>query len=235
MDKDKKLLWQRPVHETFTIAGLLAVVGGFLDAYTYILRGHVFANAQTGNMVLVAVGLARRDIQGALMPVVPILAFIIGVFVTEMIKRHCRKHTFAMWEHLVIMVEIILLVVVGFLPVTVPDAYANVTVSLICSIQVCSFRKVKGMAYASTMCTGNLRSGTESLFTGILERDKESVNKAFHYFGIIALFMAGAFLGGILSEIIGVKSIWVCCGILILVLLLITVGNRREQTENYHI
>ena len=43
-----------PIHETFRVAALLAVVGGFLDAYTYILRGGVFANAQTGNIVLLA-------------------------------------------------------------------------------------------------------------------------------------------------------------------------------------
>src|SRR5580658_6145873 len=34
---------------------LLAGVGGFLDAYTFVGRGGVFANAQTGNIVLLGV------------------------------------------------------------------------------------------------------------------------------------------------------------------------------------
>ena len=37
---------------------LLAAVGGFLDAYTYVTRGGVFAGAQTGNVVLLGVDVA---------------------------------------------------------------------------------------------------------------------------------------------------------------------------------
>ncbi len=45
-------LKQKQMSDSLTVGVLLAVVGGFLDAYTYLLRGHVFANAQTGNIVL---------------------------------------------------------------------------------------------------------------------------------------------------------------------------------------
>ena len=54
-----------PIHETFRVAALLAVVGGVLDAYTYILRGGVFANAQTGNIVLLGVHVADGDYRQA--------------------------------------------------------------------------------------------------------------------------------------------------------------------------
>lgn len=39
---------------------LLALVGGGLDAYTFISRGGVFAGAQTGNVVLLGVAAAQR-------------------------------------------------------------------------------------------------------------------------------------------------------------------------------
>ena len=39
------------VSESFLLCALLTMTGGFLDVYTYITRGHVFANAQTGNSV----------------------------------------------------------------------------------------------------------------------------------------------------------------------------------------
>ena len=42
--------------ETLFLGALLTVTGGFLDAYTYLCRGKVFANAQTGNIVLLGVG-----------------------------------------------------------------------------------------------------------------------------------------------------------------------------------
>ena len=40
------------------LALLLALAGGFLDAFTFVGHGGVFANAQTGNVVLLAVGAA---------------------------------------------------------------------------------------------------------------------------------------------------------------------------------
>ncbi len=39
----------------FFLTAILAIVGGFLDSYSYLMRGHVFANAQTGNIVLFGV------------------------------------------------------------------------------------------------------------------------------------------------------------------------------------
>ena len=41
--------------ETLPVGILLALSGGYMDAYTYLFRDHVFANAQTGNLVLFAV------------------------------------------------------------------------------------------------------------------------------------------------------------------------------------
>ena len=38
--------------EAFITALFLSVSGGLQDVYTYLYRGKVFANAQTGNIVL---------------------------------------------------------------------------------------------------------------------------------------------------------------------------------------
>ena len=55
----------KQMSETFCLGALLAVTGGFLDAYTYLTRGRVFANAQTGNLVLLAMNLAGGQFQKA--------------------------------------------------------------------------------------------------------------------------------------------------------------------------
>ena len=41
--------------ESVEVAIFLALSGGLMDAYSYLLRGEVFANAQTGNMLLLGV------------------------------------------------------------------------------------------------------------------------------------------------------------------------------------
>ena len=47
--------------ESFITAAFLSVSGGLQDAYTYIFRGKVFANAQTGNIVLLGQKLVERN------------------------------------------------------------------------------------------------------------------------------------------------------------------------------
>ena len=74
------------IHETLLVGICLAAAGGFLDAYTYTLRGGVFANAQTGNLVLLALRAAQGDWQGAFYYVIPVAAFFCGILLTETIK-----------------------------------------------------------------------------------------------------------------------------------------------------
>lgn len=214
-------------HERFRTGLLLAFVGGFLDAYTYLTRGGVFANAQTGNMVLLAVGVAEGNLKKAAYYLIPILAFAIGVYATEWIKKRCMDKSLRSWEERIIIVEIILLALIGFLPKEVPNAIVNVSVSFICSLQVNTFRKVGDLPYASTMCTGNLRSAMEKLFRYFVNREKKSGRQAVWYFAIILLFIAGAAVSAVLIGLVGEKSIWSCCVVLGVVLTILLYGNRN--------
>ena len=72
----------RQVSESYPIGVLLATVGGFLDAYTYLCRGGVFANAQTGNIVLFGLHLAQGEWGLSLSYLVPIAAFFFGACAT---------------------------------------------------------------------------------------------------------------------------------------------------------
>ena len=51
-----------PVEESFFVGALLALSGGLVDVYTYLIRGGVFAFAQTGNLVLLGIRLARGQL-----------------------------------------------------------------------------------------------------------------------------------------------------------------------------
>lgn len=87
-----------------------------------------------------------------------------------------------------------MLFAVGFLPQEA-NTFANAVVSFVCAMQVQTFRKVRGHAYASTMCIGNMRSGTEALCVYFHTHDREVLCKALTYFGVIGLFAIGAGLG----------------------------------------
>ena len=97
---------------------------------------------------------------------------------------------------------------------------ATVLVSFACAMQVQTFRKVGGYSYASTMCIGNLRSGTAALSLYIREKRPEQLKQVLYYFGIILLFAIGAGIGGNLSGILGMYTIWISCGLLLISFLL---------------
>ena len=67
---------------------LLAFAGGMMDAYTYLCRGQVFANAETGNLVLLGIQLAQRNWGRALYYLWPIMSFALGVLLTEWLRSH---------------------------------------------------------------------------------------------------------------------------------------------------
>jgi len=188
-------------------------INGFQDAYTYFTRDKVFSNAQTGNVVLMSQNFMTGNIVGGIKYLFPFLAFGLGVFVTEQINAKYKMSKKIHWRQLVLLIEIAILTIVGFMPESLNMA-ATVMVSFSCSMQVQAFRKVNGFAYASTMCIGNLRSGTDALSVYVRERKREQLVKAFHYFGIIFFFALGAGIGGNLSVSWGVHTIWVSSVIL---------------------
>lgn len=223
--KKQKALEHIPIHETLQVGLCLAFVGGFLDAYTYLLRGGVFANAQTGNLVLLGIGFAQEDVLQALYCLVPVAAFFIGVLLTEVLKNRFSDRAFLQWQHVVIVVEIALLFCVGFVPTWVPNSIVNVTISFICSMQTNSFRKTRGLPYATTMCTGNLRSSAEQCFRFFTQKDSKAGRNAVRYLCIIGAFTLGAAVGTLLCGLWDIRSIWVCCAVLAVALGLLLHGK----------
>ncbi len=220
IDRKRVIQSNLQMSESLTVAALLAIVGGFFDAYSYIARGHVFANAQTGNIVLLGYYVAHGQVGTALLYFIPICSFAVGVFVAEFIKRRYGANENFHWRQGIIILEILFVIVIGRLPVGTWDIVANAMISYICAMQVEAFRKVNGNAYASTMCTGNLRSGTEHLFRWIYDHDKSAKAKSFHYMFVIFCFIIGAIVGVVLTTTYGAKTVTYSCILLVAVFFL---------------
>lgn len=206
---------QDSASETLPQALVLAVAGGFLDAYTYLTRGGVFANAVTGNMVLLGVRLLQGDLVRAAAYLAPILAFALGVWGSEVLHAARRGQKGSRWRLMALGLEIGVVVLVALLPESL-NMLANSLVSFTCAIQVETFRRVEGNPFASTMCTGNLRSGTELLFRRWKMGDREAGRNALCYYAVIVAFIGGAALGVPLCTLLGTRAALACAVILAL-------------------
>lgn len=205
--------------ESFLLGVVLAIAGGFLDAYSYVARGKVFATAETGNIVLLGLNLAQGNFGKVFYYLIPITSYAVGVLVAERIKAvHKTKEDGGFhWRQIIILAEIVIVAIVAFLPQGRMDIVANSAVAFICSMQVESFRKVNGNPYATTMCTGNLRSGMEHVYHWMFEKETASGTAAMQYFGIIGFFIVGAIIGVICAGAWGARAALVCCIPLVIV------------------
>lgn len=201
--------------DSLLVGVLLSASGGLQDAYTYHVRDHVFANAQTGNIVLMAEKLTTGQWAGVVRYLLPLLAFAGGVLLAELLHRHFHTRGIALhWRHGVLLTELLLLIAVAFFPQSL-NVPANILVSFACAMQVEAFREVEGNAYATTMCIGNLRSGTENLFYFFETKDRTRLHRAGVYYAVIAFFLLGAALGGIAAPKMQEMTILLCCPLLL--------------------
>ncbi|MEA4892726.1 MAG: YoaK family protein [Peptococcaceae bacterium] len=221
-----------PVHEMLEAGLCLALVGGFLDAYTYYLHGGVFCNAQTGNLILMCLSLAEGDFLRSVSYLVPILAFVVGTAAAVQLKLAFIRRQALNWYHLVLVAEAAVLFLIGLLPEGVPHFIISAVISFVCSLQVSGFQKLEGAPFATTYCTGNIRSATENAVRYLNQKDRGAGRKSLQYAAVILFFCLGVAAGRVASIWLKGKSIWFCS-----LLLLFAAGmmswfeKRKEEGE----
>ncbi len=215
--------------ESLELAAMLALAGGIMDAYSYLVRDHVFANAQTGNILLLGIHLAHARWIESLHYAVPVVCFALGIALCHCIKLSTKRRHLH-WRQLALLVEIAFLVLVGFIG-DGHSLWANGFTSFACGIQVQAFRKFHGRPLATTMCIGNLRSGTQSWVDWIVTRDRENLRAGALSFFVIAFFVLGAVLGNRLAPALWTHMIWIAAGLLAACVLIMFVDREKKPME----
>lgn len=216
----------KQMSESIRLGALLAVSGGFMDAYSYIQRDHVFANAQTGNILLFGVNLSEGNYSGAMHYFLPVLAFIAGIASAEFVRM--RERNFLHWRQVSVITEAVILAAVAFFPLSL-NLPANALISFACGIQVESFRKIRGNSAATTMCIGNMRSGTQHLCQFFRDRDREHLYSAALYYGIILCFVFGAVIGNLAIDFWHEKAILCSSALLLVVFACMFIDGEKEK------
>ena len=231
---------------------LLALAGGFMDAYSYMARGHVFANAQTGNILLFAVAISEGRPADSLRYLLPVVSFALGIALAAAMRTRFGHMSRLHWRQLTLLVEILILFGVSFFPAG-QHLGANSLTSLACGIQVQAFRKIEGNGIATTMCIGNLRAGVQAfrkiegngiattmcignLRAGVqalheyhIAHDREELRRGALYFGVILFFALGAVAGNLAVGRWGLSAIrWDC---LLLVLPLLMMLSKPDESK----
>ncbi len=199
---------------------LLAATGGLTDGVVYLLHGHVFANAMTGNVVFLGISMVTRDWKEILPHLAPICAYLLGVVAARLFHAVSLQRS----SLIVLSLEILALLGVGLIPAHAPQIAFTLTIAFVSAFQVSTFRRVGRFNYNSTFITGNLRDLTEGTVGLYLERDSGARAKARQKaidLGLICLcFLAGATLGAAVAQHFPAHALWFAEPLLLTTLLL---------------
>ncbi len=205
-DKVELSAEEQRIAQTLPSALLLALTGGSLDAFIYLNHGHVFAAAMTGNGVLLGVSVLRHDWMQVLRHGLPIVAFIVGVFLASFLNSTLKHYAVTAG----LLCEIGVLLVASFLPGGFPDLVYIPMIAVVAAYQVASFKKAENYSYNSTFMTGNLRAAVEGLYMTLDPARRSEGFRQFRDLSLIVLmFLVGATVGALLSPRLLNHTLWV--------------------------
>ena len=196
------------MNSTLRFAALLSAGGGFLDSYAWVAHGHVFTNAQTGNIILFVVFAAQGEWRQALRYVPPMLAFFPGVFTAQWLHKRRFSDDQVRATAVSLCVEVVILAIVGALSPALPDTVAIFAIAFAATMQSSGFQRVGKWSYTSVVTTANLRSLGETLFAIMfLPHNPEASDQARTLAAICAFFVCSAIAGATLTVIFGKSAI----------------------------
>lgn len=208
-----------PQHPRYVVAVLLlAGAAGLIDAVTYTAHGHVFANAMTGNIVLLGIAMVSHRPWEVLLHVVPILSFIAGVLAGKWLLRFHRGVSL----RLTLLIQMAVLVAAGALRTHVRSELLVTALALSSAMQVTTVRRMEQIPFNTTFMTGNLRSVFEGAFDTVFppvspgtSPDQRS-KRQFVLVGLTCLaFFCGALLGSCLQPVLLDRSFLVAASMLL--------------------
>jgi uncharacterized membrane protein YoaK (UPF0700 family) len=211
---------------TLWFALLLTLTNGFMDAHTFFVRGGVFANVQTGNVIFFAIDVSEAKVSAAMAHFWPILAFLVGVSVAAYIKSGRVERFLPYPLRWTMAVQVVTLAVIGFVPVSVAHSYVTVPIAFLAAIQMGLFRNIGDVAYLPVATTGNLMRFVETGYDGLVEKKAVSRRACGIYGTLILAFAGGALIGAFASRAWGGHAIWLAAGVLAITLVLFIVDER---------
>lgn len=215
----------------------LITVAGFWGAYTYLLRGNVFCNAQTGNVVLMGLALGAGKWKETLYYVIPISAYLMGAFLSELVPNPVKHRLSIRWDTLLILVEMLAVLFVGLLPDAAPVQITQIIINFIASMQYNTFRQAEGIPVATTFATNHIRQIGIGLAREVKHRhtgDHSHREKLFVHLRMLLFFFAGASVGSLFAHLLGGRSIWLTLlplAVVFATLLRADLGEEKDRME----
>ena len=209
----------------------LIFAGGVFGGYTFVPRGGVFSNAQTANLVMLAVHLGQGDINGALYYFFPFLAYLGGIMLSELLAFSIKPLHLMRWDTLLVGIEAVVTIILGFVPASAPDQISQISLNFLAAMQFNTFRQAEGVGMATTFITNHVRQMGSHLVQ-FIHHGKHANFDRFRRHGFMLLsFVAGAAVCSFLCKAAGDYAIWAASAMEIFVFFRLFYADRTYEKE----
>ena len=183
--------------ERALVASALATsAGGAMDAWVYLAHGHVFANAQSGNVVLMGTALAAGDVVSAATHLPSLLAFVAGALASRLSGQLLKRRRLNS-RNVRLGLACVMLVALGPFADRMSNPAITACVGFIAGVHITSLSHIGSWSFNTGMTTGNLLAGVSALakaLTGSAEEWPHAAAMLVLCFAFGAGAVAGAWL-----------------------------------------
>lgn len=212
---------------------VMALTGGFLGAYTLLNHHDLFGNAQTSNMIYIAMDLVGHNIGDFLLRIMDLAVYAFGFACTVLIPKYTKLNL----QVCSIIINVIAGMIICLIPSSVNDFAALCPVLFATSFQWNSFKGAEGFVSSTIFSTNNLRQFTTSFTEFLCDKDHEHLRKTKFYGGVLLSYHFGVAVSFILYLYLGTKGGWFCIFPSLAALTLLAIQNDwiglpKWKTEN---
>ena len=209
----------------------LMFVGGYYGGYTYNIRGGVFCNAQTANLVLLSMNLGNGNFGRAAYYLIPFTVYFMGTVLSEILAKTIKKFRVFRWDTILVGLELCVAVLLGLMPGSWPDQICQVSLNFICAMQFNTFRQAEGVGMATTFCTNHVRQFGSNLVKYIRSGNPEALGRFRMHGMMLLIFMAGVIAATIGCRLVGYYSLLGAAIVLFFVFIRLMIADRTYERE----
>lgn len=170
----------------------------------------------------------------ALYYLIPISAYLLGAVISELLPNKVKRLHFLRWDTMLVGLELIVVLLLGFVPDSWPFQISQVSINFICSMQYNTFRQAEHIPMATTFCTNHLRQTGVSFCNALRHRDAGHTGRMLCHLAMLAVFVLGGVVSAILCRYFLGKAIWgalLPLGVVLADLLHADLKTERDQLD----
>ena len=217
--------------ERYYIFELLICAGGMLGAYTYNLRGGVFCNAQTANVMLMSLAFGKGEWARGFYYVIPISAYLSGIIVSEILPKSVRKLHFLRWDTWLLFFEALVVFLLGWVPLEAPPQIAQLTINFVAAMQFNTFRQAEGVPMATTFVTNHIRQIGVWLVKHRRHHEPEALKRFRRHMLMVAVFFTGGLLMTLCCGFFAEKAVWLTMVPLLVSFATLSRADLKEERD----